>query len=497
MTLAGSAWSQTPNAGAPNPASQAPAPPAPATSAPAANSQPPAESPLVAQLKDQVNTQQMALSEQDARLKALEEHLAAMQADEARRKREEAERRRREARRAGAVAPKPWYDAVRVSGYIQAQYESHQDSEDQLAQGGQPLNQDRFLVRRARLIVGSESRFTAFNLEIDGNTTQGPAFGLQRAEATALWRGTGKSIEQPPLVALTVGMFLTPFGYEVPASPRERWFMERSLESQGFFPSEPDVGARLAGQLGFFDYAVAVVNGEPKGARTGFPLRDPNAAKDVLGRLGVHAHVSEAVEAAGGVSVLDGKGFFSGTDNTKSTVSWIDSNENGSVQQSELGSSPGGTGLPSKNFKHWAVGADARVGMESSFGRTQLSAEVVIASNLDRGVFIADPVSAHFDIREFGINATITQDVLRHGIVGFRYDYYDPQGDVFGLRNGELIPVSEAVTTYSPLVGLRLPAKSRLVVQYDIIRDHMAIDKVGVPVDRKNNTLTIRLQGQI
>ena len=40
--------------------------------------------------------------------------------------------------------------AVKVSAFVQAQYEHHEDSEDWLAPGGAPLNQDCSLVRRAR-----------------------------------------------------------------------------------------------------------------------------------------------------------------------------------------------------------------------------------------------------------------------------------------------------------------------------------------------------------
>ncbi|HET9953789.1 MAG TPA: hypothetical protein VFQ61_04780, partial [Polyangiaceae bacterium] len=48
-----------------------------------------------------------------------------------------------------APAPAPLVD---VLGYAQLEYQSHQDSEEQLRQGGALLNQDRFLVRRARLV---------------------------------------------------------------------------------------------------------------------------------------------------------------------------------------------------------------------------------------------------------------------------------------------------------------------------------------------------------
>src|SRR5258708_2573572 len=57
------------------------------------------------------------------------------------------------ARPLGSEAFWPWVlppDGVTLGGYLQAQYESHEDSQDQLFQGGAPMNQDRFLIRRAR-----------------------------------------------------------------------------------------------------------------------------------------------------------------------------------------------------------------------------------------------------------------------------------------------------------------------------------------------------------
>ena len=43
---------------------------------------------------------------------------------------------------------------VELRGYAQVEYQSHQDSEEQLQQGSStPLNQNRFLVRRGRFIA--------------------------------------------------------------------------------------------------------------------------------------------------------------------------------------------------------------------------------------------------------------------------------------------------------------------------------------------------------
>ena len=51
--------------------------------------------------------------------------------------------------------------AIDISGYLQGEYQSHQDSEDQLRQGGSVLNQNRFLVRRARVVLKREWQYAS------------------------------------------------------------------------------------------------------------------------------------------------------------------------------------------------------------------------------------------------------------------------------------------------------------------------------------------------
>jgi hypothetical protein len=433
----------------------------------------------------------------EARIKALETQLSQLS-------------ERVDAARAAAVPAAPpappaaetarasrWYDNVQLSAYVQAQVEFHQDSEDQLAVGGQPLNQNRFLLRRSRLKVESKYRYAEFLLELDANTVRGPSAGVQRAEVSAVYRGADAASDKPALIALTAGVLLPSFGREVPESPRLRPFMERSTASRAMFPSEPDVGVRLSGTLGVFNYGVSIVNGEPAGQPAGFPLRDPNAAKDILGRVGVAADVSSVVKAAGGVSLLNGTSTFRGTDGTKSIVTWNDFNEDGQINNSELSSTPGSAPSRSTNFKHWAVGADADVSVKTGLGQTELLGEIVVASNLDRGLFISDPITAGHDERQLGYNVALLQDITKHALLGFRYDYYDPRADVFGKKNGKVVPFKASLKTFSPLVGVRLPHGLRLLGQWDIVRDHLATDARGVPADRKNNAVTIRLQGEL
>jgi hypothetical protein len=254
---------------------------------------------------------------------------------------------------------------------------------------------------------------------------------------------------------------------------------------------------RLSGTLGFFNYGVSLVNGEPAGQPNGFPLRDPNAAKDLIGRVGVAAEVSRVVSASGGVSLLNGTSTFRGTDGTKPIVTWNDLNEDGQINNVELTATPGSAPSRSSNFKHWAVGADVDVAIATGLGRTELQGELVVASNLDRGLFVSDPVTAGHDERQLGYAVALLQDITRHALLGFRYDYYDPRADVFGNKNGKVVPFKSSVKTFSPLIGARLPHALKLFAQWDIIRDHLATDARGVPADRKNDAVTIRLQGEL
>ncbi len=391
----------------------------------------------------------------------------------------------------------PWAlppDGISVGAYLQSQYESHQDSDDQLAQGGAPLNQDRFLIRRARASLLGEWTYAALALEIDANTTSGPQVDLRKAEASLQYR---PDREKPALVMVTMGQFDTPFGYELVESPRTRWFMERSTLSRAFWPGEPDLGFRLAGALGFFRWSIAPINGDPLGEKTPYALQDPNAAKDVVFRFGVDVAPRPDTQLAGGISAIRGKGFHPGTDATKATVQWHDQNEDGIVQPYELTPVPGAAATPSQNFDRWAVGADVRMHHRWWLGVTKVYGELVLGANMDRALYIADPVVSGADQRELGFYVGATQEIGRYGVVGFRFDYYDPNSDAFDQRQGRIIPSSAVIKTYSPLVGLVLPDRARLLFQYDIIRDSLARDTSGVPTDLKNNAWTVRLQVQL
>jgi len=385
---------------------------------------------------------------------------------------------------------------IMVTGYVQAQLEGHEESEDQLRPGGAPMNQNRFLVRRGRVKISREWEFSSLMMELDGSTTKGPSFSLWHAEASVLWRG-GKPAPGPAVIKLTGGIFDAPFGYELLESPRTRLFMERSVQSRAFFPSEPDLGARLSGQIGWFRYSLAFMNGNPLGEPSPFAGQDPNNHKDFVARIGAQVPM-ENVEIGGGVSMLNGQGFVRGTDATKNGIAWSDLNEDRKIQgDTEIVPVLASAASPSYNFRRWAAGADLQVRMKTPAGWSTLYGEVQVGSNIDRGLFIANPAIVGEDTRELGYYVGAIQEITPYAALGFRVDYYNPNADFLGLESGRLVPVSQRVRTYSPVVSAMIPGRAKLTFQYDFIRDFYGRDARGVPNDLANDAWTLRLQGEL
>lgn len=404
-----------------------------------------------------------------------------------------------------AVTPEPtaaerlaqWLEPYTITGYVQGELQSNQSSEDQLAQGGAPLNKDRFLLRRARVRLDGEYKYAALQLEIDGNTARAPQLRILHAFATL--KLPGRNPGDPPLAAVTAGLFDTPFGFELGEWPRNRYFMERSTASQSFFPGEPDVGIKFHGGIAFVRWDVAAMNGEPLESRVGYPGVTPRSAKDIVFRVGVETKPRNDLGISGHVSALRGRGFHPGSDGTKSTIQWKDQNEDGTVQPSELTGVSATAATPSQTFERWVIGADAQLKLTTGLGQSTFAAEVMVAKNLDRGLFVADPVVTGVEARELGFYVGFVQEITRWGVAGFRFDHYDPNADFFDKRGGKLIPTSQTIQTFSPLVGLRLPDngtgdRARLLFQYDFIRDNLARDERGLPTDLKNDLFTMRLQ---
>ncbi len=377
-----------------------------------------------------------------------------------------------------------------LTGFLQADLMVRQSSQNQLSPAGAPLNQNEFYIRRARLRATVDRQWVAGLIELDGNTVNGPQARIIGAEASV--KLPAQNGEPVPLLMATIRMFKIPFGFEVGQSDRERLFLERSTAERGLFPGEYDAGARLAGGWRFVRYALAAMDGEPIGEKSSYALRDPNSAKDFVGRVGIDTPLAPAVWVAGGFSGLGGKGFHPGTAATKSVLQWNDRNQNGAIDPGEIMVIPGASATPSQSFTRFGYGADLRVGVnEGNLGATVLYGELYWAKNLDRAVLPADPVAFSRDYREFGAYVGATQDLGPHVQLGARFDFYNPDADSVNQIMGATLPSALTYKTLAMVAGWRAPA-GRLIAEFDLNRNHNGRDVLGNPTNLADNAFSVR-----
>ncbi len=108
--------------------------------------------------------------------------------------------------------------------------------------------------------------------------------------------------------------------------------------------------------------------------------------------------------------------------------------EDGLVTLPEIVGVPGVAAQPAKNFERWLVGLDLGAQFNSKFGTTHLYGEFSLGSNMDRNVFVADPVSTGIDAREMGWYLSLYQEFKQGLIAGFRVDQYNPNADFADSR---------------------------------------------------------------
>jgi hypothetical protein len=388
-------------------------------------------------------------------------------------------------------------NGIRLHGYLQSDLQIRQSSQDQLnPTSGEPLNNDRFLIRRARLLVDVDRTYGEGGLEFAGSTVNGAGARILGARASLKWPGQGGTAA--PLLMLSMGSLRIPFGAELVETDRERPFMERSLASRALFASEFDLGVRIQARWRFVRCALALMNGEPmEGGK--YPGLDPNHQKDVVGRLGVDTGMGDFA-AVGGISALYGTGFRPGSSAGKPVVRWNDTDGDGKLNpNSETSATTASAASASRNFKHFGFNADLSlrailVPQWWFLGATTVRAEFTWAQNLDRALVPADPYGElKHDSRELGYNVGITQAFLRHGIAGVRYDHYDPDRDRYVVQSGDLIPSDLSFHSWSFMAGLVSPW-GRLLFQYDLNRNHLGLTTGALPGNLADNAFTARAE---
>lgn len=423
-------------------------------------------------------------AEDRARIEALERELAAQREARA----------AREAPPSTGDHPRPKRPVdVEVTGLLQVDAIVYrQTSRDEvIASTGEPQNDERVLLRRARpRFVAHGGPFSAA-IMLDGSTVNGPALRVLEAEVTAAYRNPRNP--DVPWLAVGVGSFRSPFGFELQQPARQRFFLERTTAARALFGASFDLGLRVYGGLGALRYSLAAMNGEPAGSAP-FPQRDPNAAKDLIARLGVDTEVAPHVRVAGGFSMSTGRGFSRGARETKDRITWRDDNENGVVEITEIRVIPGSPATPSSSYGRFVIGADARVTVDiRPLGPLLLEAEIYRGSNMDRALVPSDPVTSGRDLRQLGYYLAASQHLGDHAVVGARFDAYNPDADASEQRGLSVVPSEPQYSTWT-IAAAAILTPARLVAQYERRRNPLGRAPSGAPATLADDMFTVRAE---
>lgn len=445
--------------------------------------EPPAPAPApapdeVSRLRETVEAQQRALADLEARVTRTELH-------------------------APPPRPQPRTSEIEVGGLVHVDWVAfRQSSQNEVAPAtGEPLNDNRFLIRRARIRISSDQGLVHGTFAIDANTIRGPQVRPWNVEASLKWpvttryRGPAEAAQQDSkdaFVIVSTGLILTPFGFDIPELQARRPFLERTTMSAELVPQSYDLGLRILGGYRFVNYAFAIMNGDPLGERA-FPGRDPNESKDLVFRVGVSTEIVDGLRVDAGVSGLSGRGFHKGNAPSKDQLVWRDQNEDGQVQQTELQVLSGSPATPSQGFDRFAMGADARVHVRLPIvGELKLRAEIIRGKNLARGASAADPIGASRDLRELGWAVSATQELSQWVLLGVRHDTFDPDADAREQRPFAVVPNDRSFSTWAFMATLRWK-KARLIGEYDRRRNALGRADSGAPTTLADDSFTLRL----
>lgn len=404
----------------------------------------------------------------------------------------------------GAVAAEPARPVVSLrgwtidlTGYVQADATVYaQASQDQLDPAtGEPLAQERFAIPRASLRADAHQGRFAGELELEGYTSRATlpeptqSAGMRLETAWVSWH-------ERDVVTIQGGLFRIPFGASTPTSPRDRLFLELPTVNRALFPGDLDAGVMAHGRYGLVQWAVAAMNGAPAGDAQ-WKGKDPSGSYDLVGRLGLdyatrgfwgHPHVTF------GVSGLTGKGLHAGTPPTKDHIQWVDDNHDGLIQTTELQVVPGTPGEPSVSFEHSAVGIDASLGWCLQWAGAGVAFfEGELATDLDRGLYYADPVANSRTLRELGFQIGAVQRLGPHALAGVRYDRYDADRDAAEQLGISLVGVHRVFSTWAFLAATTW-GNARFSLEYDHANNPLGRDDTGAPATIGDDRVVVRAQ---
>ncbi len=371
---------------------------------------------------------------------------------------------------------------LKISGYIQAQYQYGEKDADGVKVGNsinewEKENKDgfsRFGIRRGRIKFTYDERLVqgVFQLDI---TEKGVSFKDIYFGVKDPWVGTN---------TIKLGVFDRPFGNEISYSSSRRESPERSRIFQKLFPDERDLGAMLTLQgakdtpWNMFKLEGGLFAGN--GIRTQF-----DSHMDFIGHLTFNKTIGSNMQLGVGVSA-----YLGGTRMMNDTIYAI---EDGKIKLESNKNNKGKIG------KRQYFGADAQFNIMTGAGLTQLRAEYIFGEHAGgaSGAYDYKTPALPADVPTFMRNINggyviLTQDLgtLPFTLVA-KYDWYNQNAEL----SGDEITSKNDMTYSTVGIGAfwRIDPSLRLTAYYDIVSNEKS-ENINKGKDFNDNVFTLRLQ---
>lgn len=359
----------------------------------------------------------------------------------------------KEEARLGAAAEK--LDRLKVSGYVQARYQWHEDATFGVDGNNQPLETSRFYIRRARMKTVYSGKNAEYLVQIGSG---GGPVTLSDAEATLVdtWTPVG--------LRLTLGQFKVPFGFEIGQPASEIELPERTLLERSLFPGERDRGLRLTGHYQELRFSAALINGNGV-VDPIYTTYDQTSFKDLVARVGADFRIL----------VLGVSGYY------------------GHALKTTLGK-PGtaagpGTAASYARVRRVRLGADAQLYFRTPHvGRLIIRGELVLAHDTSLA-FSGTPADSCGSQQTLGWYATVVQNVGERFGVALRVDQYDPNRGLNDTCAQYAASEQDRVTTLGASFLFYISENLRTMLAYE----HLAEQAPTVP---GNDIVTVQMQAK-
>lgn len=387
------------------------------------------------------------------------------------------------------------FDRVKLSGYVQPQFQAAQEKGAKSFNGGDFLPQvnNRFMLRRGRVRIDyihfaeHKGPSVQFVFQFDGSEK-----GFFTRD---FW---GRVMEnQYQLFSLTGGLFARPFSYELNLGSGDRESPERGRMSQILTKVERDLGAMISFEprkkdhpLRFLKIDAGIFNGPGLNA-----IADFDSHKDFVGRIALKPYpVSKKITISAAASYFNG-GLQQGT----KYVYHTDRSSGAPIVTVDSAADNNGKIAPRKYY-----GADAQFKLSHSMGTTELRAEFVagtqtgtLNSNEPPAALLAG--SEGYYVRRFnGAYFYLLQNIVNpHHQLCLKYDWYDANSKAkaadIGKPGNGLTATDIKFSTLGMGYIYYATENLKLVLWYDrVINEKTQL--AGYTKDAKDDVFTCRLQ---